>query len=104
MGGRLHHTARAAAWAKAAPFAAKRHQVFMPTTIALDAQKTVFQQAALQVVVEFLAHEFWQVTATMLYLLNEAWVMCSNDGIECGLFRLVPMVGGNACGNGLNKH
>ena len=37
--------AGAAARAKAAPFTAKRHQVFMSTTIALDAQKTVFQQA-----------------------------------------------------------
>jgi hypothetical protein len=57
--------AGAAARAKAAPFAAKRHQVFMPTTITLDAQKTVFQQAALQVVNEFLAHEFWQAGMTV---------------------------------------
>ena len=40
------------------------------------------------------------VAATMFDFLNEAWVMGSNNEIECGLFRPVPVVGGN----GLKKH
>jgi hypothetical protein len=39
----------------------------------------------------------------MFDFLNEAWVMCSSNGIECDLFRPVPVLGGNACGNGLKK-
>jgi len=45
-----------------------------------------------------------QLNATMFDFLNKSWVMCSNNGIECGLFRLVPVVGGNASGIGLKKY
>lgn len=43
---------------------------------------SLYQQAAHPVVAEFLAHELWQVAATMLDLPSEAWLMCRIDGIE----------------------
>jgi hypothetical protein len=63
VGGRLHHAAGAASGAKPSSLAAEGDQVFMKAAVALDAQKAVFQQAALQVVVEFLADEPRQVTS-----------------------------------------
>ena len=52
MCGRLHHPTRAAGWTKAASLARKGHQAPVTAGVALDAQKPVFGQAALQVVVE----------------------------------------------------
>jgi hypothetical protein len=47
---------------KSPALAAERHQVLMRAAVALDAQEPVFQQAALQVVIELLADEPRQVT------------------------------------------
>jgi len=63
VGGRLHHAPCAATGAEAPALAAERHQVFVMAAVALDAQEAVFQQAALQVVVEFLADESGKMAA-----------------------------------------
>jgi hypothetical protein len=85
---------RAAARAKTAPLAAKRHQVFMKTAVALYAQEAVLKQPALQIVLKLLADESWQVTANAFDLPHEVRIMFRNDGIERGLFRSVPLIGG----------
>ena len=72
--------------------------------VALDSQKAVLQQSALEVVLELLANEFWQVAAGLFDFLDEAWVVFSKDGVESGLFRAVPVVSGNSGGNGSKKH
>jgi hypothetical protein len=55
--------------------------VLVPAAIALDAQEAVFEQPTLQIVFELLANEPGQVPAAALDLLQEAWVMFSNDRI-----------------------
>ena len=67
----IDHPPGAAGRAKPATLTAEGNQVLMAAGIALDTQEPVPEQAALQVVVEFLAHEFWQMAATMLYRLND---------------------------------
>lgn len=62
VGGRLDHAPGATAGAETPPFAAEGNQVLVAAAVALDAQETMFQQAALQVTFELLAHELWQVT------------------------------------------
>lgn len=57
----------------------------MATTIALDPKKPVFEQTAPEVVLEFLAYESREVTATAFDLGNQARVVLSDDGIEYGL-------------------
>ena len=84
--------------------AAEGDQVFMKAAVALDAQEAVFQQAALQVIFELLADEPWQMTARALDLLHEARVMFSNDGIERGLFGLMPVIGRRDGNRVRNKH
>ena len=63
VGGRLHHTARAAAGAEAPVLAAEGDQVFMKAAVALDGQEAVFQQAAFQIIFELLAHESGKMAA-----------------------------------------
>jgi hypothetical protein len=63
VGSRLHHAARAATGAEPPLLAAEGDQVFMKAAVALDAQKAVFQQAALQVIFELLADKPRQMTA-----------------------------------------
>ena len=63
VGGRLHHAARSATGAKTPPFAAECHQVLVQATATLDPKKSVFEQPALQLVLELLAHEHRQVAA-----------------------------------------
>jgi len=72
--------------------------------VALDAQEPVFQQAALQVILELLADEPRQVTARVLDLPQEAWVVLSDYGVEGGLFRPVAVVGGSGGNWGRSKH
>jgi hypothetical protein len=67
--------------------------VFVTAAFALHAQEAVFQQAALEIVLELLADESGQVTARALDLLHEPRVIFSNNGIERGLFRSMPVVG-----------
>jgi len=81
VGGRLHHAARATTGAESPPLTTEGHQVLVPAAIALDAQEAVFEQPTLQIVFELLANEPGQVPAAALDLLQEAWVMFSNDGI-----------------------
>jgi hypothetical protein len=52
----------------------------MHAAIALHAQEPVFQPAALQVVVELLADELWQVTARALNLPHETRVVIGDYG------------------------
>jgi hypothetical protein len=86
------------------PFAAERHQVLLHAAIALDAQEAVLQQAALQVILELLAHEPGQASAGLFNRLNEARVMLGDNGVEDGLFRPVAVVGGSGGNRGRNGH
>jgi hypothetical protein len=57
VGGRLHHPPCPATRAEAAPFAAECNEVLVTAAIALDAQKAMFEQTALEIVLELLVHE-----------------------------------------------
>ena len=52
MCSRLDHPAGTARGAKAAAFAGERNEVLVAAGVALDAQEAVFEQTALQVIVE----------------------------------------------------
>jgi hypothetical protein len=67
--------------------------VLVPATVALDAQEAVLQQPTLQVVLELPADELGEMATRALDLLHETRIMFSNNGIERGLFRSMPMVG-----------
>jgi len=72
--------------------------------VALHAQKAVLQETALQVVFEFLANELRKVAVTALALVHEPRVMFSNNGIERGLFRSMPVVGRRDGDRGRSRH
>jgi len=93
--GRLDHPPSPTAGAEATALAAERHQVLMLAAVALHAQKAVFQKAALQVVLELLAHESGKMPARALDLLHESGEMPGDNGVEGGLFRPVAVVGGS---------
>ena len=87
MCGRLHHPTCAAGWTKSASLARKGHQVLVTAGVALDAQKPVFEQAALQVVVELLLDEMRQGCAFALQPGKKLRVAGLDDAIERRLFR-----------------
>ena len=60
VGGRLDHPPGTAAGEEPAPFAAERHQVLVTAAVAFYAQEPVFQQSALQVILELLTDELGQ--------------------------------------------
>jgi hypothetical protein len=104
VGGRLHHAPGAATGAEAPALAAERHQVFVMAAVALDAQEAVFQQSALQVVLELPAYEHGQAAAGLLDLLHEAGVVLCNDGVKGRLFRAVAVVGGRCSKRRRSEH
>jgi hypothetical protein len=67
--------------------------VLVAAAVALDAQEPVLQQPALQVVFELPADELGKMTASTFDLVHKTRVVFSNNGIERGLFRPVPVVG-----------
>jgi hypothetical protein len=67
--------------------------VFVAATSALDAQEPVLEQPALQVVFEFPADELGKLAARTFDVLHEKRAIFSNNGIERGLFRSMPVVG-----------
>jgi hypothetical protein len=77
--------------------------VFVTAAFALRAQEAVFQQAALEIVLELLADESGQVTARALDLLHEPRVILSNNGIERSLLRPVPVIGGRDGNRGRSR-
>jgi hypothetical protein len=78
--------------------------VLVPAAIALDAQEAVIEQPTLQIVFELLANEPGQVPAAALDLLQEARVTFSDDGIKCGLFMPMPLIGGRGSKLGRSRH
>ena len=108
MRGRLHHPTCAAGWPKAASLARKGliarqsakqfalrtagHQVLVTAGVALDAQKPVFEQAALQVVVELPMDEMRRGCAFGLQPGKKLRVAGLDDAMERRLFRSVAFV------------
>jgi hypothetical protein len=76
----------------------------MTATVALDPQEAVFQQSALQVILELAAYESRQVPAAAFDLLQESRVVFSNNGIERGLLGPMPVVGGRGEKLGRSRH
>jgi len=68
--------------------------MFVLTAVALDPQKAVLQQAALQILFELLADELRQVTARPFDLLHKARVVPGNDGVQDSPFGAMSLVGG----------
>jgi hypothetical protein len=64
----------------------------------------VLQQAALQVVFELAADELGKMTVRTFDLVHETRVMFSNNGIERGLFRSMPLVGRCDGDRGRSRH
>ena len=108
MCGRLHHPTCAAGWTRAASLARKGliarqsakqfalrtagHQVLVTAGVALDAQKPVFEQAALQVVVELPLDEMRRGCAFGLQPGKKLRVAGLGDAMERRLFRSVAFV------------
>jgi hypothetical protein len=67
----------------------------MAAPVTLDPQEPMLQQAALQVVIELLTNECWQVTARTFDDPDEAWVVLGHSGIQRRLFRTMPAIGGS---------
>ena len=67
--------------------------MFVPAAVALDPQKALLQQTALQVILKFLAHETRKVTTGTSDLLNKARVVLGDDGVQNGPFRAMTAVG-----------
>jgi len=67
--------------------------VLVAAAVTFDAQKAVLQQSAFQVLFELPADELGEMATRALDLLHELRIILSNDGIECCLFRSMPMVG-----------
>jgi len=80
--------------------AAERDQVLVSAAVAPGPQKAVFQQSALQVILELLTYERRQVTAGALQRFKKSWVVFFDDGIQRRPFRPVPAVGGCVRCNG----
>jgi hypothetical protein len=78
--------------------------VLVPAAVTLHEQEAVLQQAALQIVLELLAHELREVTASAFNVLHEARVMLSDNGVEIGLFRPMPEIGRSNRKDGLSRH
>lgn len=95
VGGRLHHAPGPATGTEPSALAAERHQMFVTAAVALDTQEPVLQPSALQVGVELLSDEFWQVAAGLFNCLNEAWVMLGNNGVKSSLFRPMEVIDGS---------
>lgn len=104
VSGRLDHAPCATTGAEAPALAAEGHQVFMKAAVALDAEETVFEQPTPQIVLELLADKSRQVTANTFDLPHEVRIMFRNDGLERGLFRSMPMIGGRDGNRGRSGH
>ena len=78
--------------------------MLMAAAVALDAQKAVLQQPALQVVVEFLADKLRQVATRSFDFLNKSRVVLGDNGIERRLFRPVAVVGRSGGNRGWSGH
>ena len=104
VGGGFHHAAGAATGAKATALAAERDQVFIAAAIAPDAQEAVFQQTALQVVLELPADKLGQVATRPFDFLNEAREMFGDKGIKPGLFWPMAAVGRSSTNRDLSGH
>lgn len=76
----------------------------MKAAVALDAQEAVFEQPALQIALKLLADKSWQVAANAFDLPHEVRIMFRNDGIERGLFRSMPVIGGRDGNRGRKGH
>jgi hypothetical protein len=78
--------------------------VLVAAAVAFDAQKTVLQQPAFQVLFELPADELGEMATRALDLLHKLRIILSNDGIERGLFRSMPMVGRRDGDRGQSRH
>jgi hypothetical protein len=58
--------------------------VFVTAAVALRAQKTVFQQSALEIFLKLLTNELGQAAAGLFDFPNRARVMLGNKGEEGG--------------------
>jgi hypothetical protein len=94
--GALRHAPRAAARAKAPALAGEGNQVLGVAGRAAHPQETLFQAAALKVVVELPQHVIRQRPALPGQMFNEHRVMLFDELIEQRLFGLVALVTGSA--------
>lgn len=78
--------------------------MLVTAAVALDAQEAVLQKPALQVVFELPANELGKMAAGSFELAHETRVMLCNNGIERGLFRSMPVVGGRDAERGRSRH
>jgi hypothetical protein len=64
----------------------------------------MLKNSAAQIMLELLAYKSRQVATLALDLLHETRVMFSNNGIERGLFRSMPLVGRCDGDRGRSRH
>ena len=92
MRGALYHPPGATRGAEPAALTAEGNQVLVTAGLALNAQKTVLEQAALQVVIELLFDERGQRSAFGFESGEKLRVVSLDDSIEWCLFRAVALV------------
>lgn len=78
--------------------------MLVTAAVALDAQESVFQKSALQVLLELLTNELGKMTTRTLDLLQEARVMLGDNGVKGGLLRPVAVIGRGSGNCRRNKH
>ena len=89
---RLDHPAGTARGAKAAAFAGEGNEVLVAAGVALDAQEAVFEQTALQVIVELPLDECRERSAFGFEPGEKPGEVSLDDSVERCLFRTVAFV------------
>jgi hypothetical protein len=73
-------------------FAGKGNEVFVAASVALHADKAIFQPAAAQIVLELGQHKAWQRVLVPLEIIPQGWQMLFDDGIERRVLWLMASV------------
>ena len=92
VSGSLNHPPGATREVKPSAFTGKRYEMLVATAVAFDPQKTMFQPATGEIVVELLSDETRKPGALFSYMVQELRQVLFDDGKERRLLGFVAPV------------